>query len=368
MQRIKNSKKVRIASIAVIVVTAALGSYFIVSSHAATPFASQEAESGTLAGEAAVQADSNASGSSSVRFGTAFSSESDITGSPAGITPGSVFEGDFNAMSTSDQQAVVTQMKAVGVSWLRLDVTSSFSSDTFIKDAVAQGIHIDAILQGGSNPATMGTFSTEAVNHLKPLGVTTYEVLNEPNCNSVTAADYTAVLQASYTAIKAADPTAFVLMAGLCPESGSNEPYTYLTAMYADGVHGYFDAANMHPYSYPDTPLQTSDTWNPWSYLAQLHAIMAANGDGSKQIWLTEFGCPTGSDGGYPDSCNDSTLAAQITDAFASARSQSWLGPLFIYNWRDDNTAADGDFGLYTADNVAKPETLAAYEAAANAN
>jgi len=50
---------------------------------------------------------------------------------------------------------------------------------------------------------------------------------------------------------KTADSSAFVLSAGLCPAPSSYEPYTYLTAMYAAGAHGYFDAMNMHPYITP---------------------------------------------------------------------------------------------------------------------
>jgi hypothetical protein len=134
--------------------------------------------------------------------------------------------------------------------------------------------------------------------------------------------------------------------------------------MYQAGAKGYFDAFNIHPYSYPDTPLQTGDTWNPWYYLPKAHQVMVANNDvaNNKQIWLTEFGCPTGTDGSYPADCTDSTLAGQIADAFSSARSYTWAGPLFIYNWIDDSaTPGDGDFGLYAANGAPKVASLLAY-------
>jgi exo-beta-1,3-glucanase (GH17 family) len=89
---------------------------------------------------------------------------------------------------------------------------------------------------------------------------------------------------------------------------------------------------------------------------------MADNGDGSKKIWITEFGCP--SDGATND-CTDAIQATQITDAYQQARSSSYdtfLGPLFIFDWWDNTT--DGDYGLFTSSGVAKP-ALAAYEAAA---
>jgi hypothetical protein len=285
---------------------------------------------------------------------------------PAGITPGSAFENTFRSLSSEQQNAVISQMTADGVRWLRLDVTSTFSSDAFIQDATAGGIHVDAILQNGglsNTPSAIASFASDAVAHLKPEGVETYEVLNEPNgCGDTeTASGYAAILKSTYIAIKTADPNAFVLSGGLCPNSGANEPYTYLTSMYADGVQGYFDGFNMHPYSFPDTPLQVTDGWNPWSYLSELYSIMSSNGDGNKKIWLTEFGCPTGTDGGYPADCTDATLAQQITDAFTSARAGAYVGPLLIYNWEDDSVTQDGDFGLYTSSGSAKPDTLAAY-------
>jgi hypothetical protein len=56
-------------SIAVIII----GVHFITSSHAATPYAMSEAESGTLGGSATTQSDSLASGSSYVQFGSILS-------------------------------------------------------------------------------------------------------------------------------------------------------------------------------------------------------------------------------------------------------------------------------------------------------
>ena len=304
--------------------------------------------------------------------GSGSSSESDIVGVPAGLTPGSAYEGLFETMTSAQQSTVISQMKSAGVSWIRIDINIAYpwSYLTLIQDAAAAGIKVDALLDDASTPTptAFAAFATQAVAKLAPLGVSTYEVMNEPNCAGVSASAYTAILRSTYTAIKTADSSAFVLSAGLCPAPSSYEPYTYLTAMYAAGAHGYFDAMNMHPYSYPDTPLQTSDAWNPWSYLSQLRSIMNANGDSSKQIWLTEFGCPTGTAGGYPADCTDATLAQQITDAFSSARTEGGIGPLLVYSWQDDPTDNDGDFGLYNSNATPKPDSLAAYTKAADSN
>lgn len=341
-----------------------IGAILLTVSQAATPYASSEAESGTLSGSAAKQSNTIASSGSNVLFGSTHT----VSGVPAGIMLGSTYEGAFNQMTTAQQQAAVALMKSDGAKWTRVDIVTTYASDSIIRDAEADGINVIGIIQDtgiADTPQAISAFAAQATAHADALGVNTYEILNEPNCTTMTAASYTAILQASYTAVKSVNANATVLTAGLCPAGGNDEPYTYLQAMYADGAGGYFDALNLHPYSFPDTPLQTTDSWNPWSYIPQLHSIMAANGDGNKQIWLTEFGCPTGTDGGYPADCTDATEAQQITDAFSVARSYNYIGPLLIDDWRDDNQNGDGDFGLYDANNNPKPASLAAYLQAA---
>lgn len=368
--KVKEYKKYGFAAVAVLIAAILVISVVRAVSTSGALATSFEAEAGTIAGCSSVVNDATASGGKAVSYSSC-PGNATTENVPAGIAPGAMYQSYFtSSLSAAQQQAAVAQMKATGTTWLRVDVPSTFPYDTLIKDAVAAGIHVDAVLQNwttASTPAAMASFATQAVNHLKPMGVSTYEVLNEPNgcLGTMTAADYTAILKSSYTAIKAADPASAVITAGLCPKSGSNEPYTYLQAMYAAGAAGYFDAVGMHPYSYPDTPLQTTDTWNPWSYLGQMHAIMTNNGDGNKKIWLTEFGCPTGSSGGYTAYCTDASLATQITDAYSLARTQSWIGPLFIYSWRDSG-AGDGDFGLYLVDGSPKTLSLNAFTRAAN--
>jgi hypothetical protein len=54
----------------IVVVVVALGVYYLISSHAATPYASNEAESGSLTGSASLVSDSAASNSQAVQFGS----------------------------------------------------------------------------------------------------------------------------------------------------------------------------------------------------------------------------------------------------------------------------------------------------------
>ncbi|HWS83134.1 MAG TPA: hypothetical protein VN207_02635 [Ktedonobacteraceae bacterium] len=290
-----------------------------------------------------------------------------------GISPGDGFEGPFANMSSSQQQAVINQMKSDGVQWLRLDYYNNDSYDyQFIKDAEDAGINVDVLLEDFSaTPAEFSSFGTEAVHTLQPLGVHTYEILNEVNLYTptITAANYVPILKAAYTAIKNADSSSTVLMSGLGPGPNSQEPYTYLQAMYAAGAQGYFDAANLHPYSFPDmpAPAATADcqNYNAFCYdLPAMYAVMEQNGDGNKKIWLTEFGCPTGTDDNNPASCTDATLAQQITQAFNRANVWEWTGPLFLFSWQDNTE--NGDFGLYDANGSPKTAALSAFKQAAS--
>ena len=112
------------------------------------------------------------------------------------------------------------------------------------KDAsrtVRPRINVDAVLQDWyipQTPAAMASSATQEVQALKPYGIETYEVLNEPNgcAYQLSAANYTAMLKATYKAVKAADPSATVISGGMCPNGATNSPPTYLSAMYKAGA------------------------------------------------------------------------------------------------------------------------------------
>src|SRR6266849_437977 len=122
-----------------------------------------------------------------------------------GISPGSGFEDLFGNMSTSQQQTVINNMKSDGVQWLRLDYYPHDSYDyQFIKDAESAHINVDVLLQDfRATPAEFANFGMQAVHMLKPLGVNTYEILNEVNTYTptITASNYVLILKAVYPAI-----------------------------------------------------------------------------------------------------------------------------------------------------------------------
>jgi len=237
-----------------------------------------------------------------------------------------------------------------------------------------------------TNVADYGNFCGATARHYAPMGVHAWEVWNEPNNAPFfqprpDIAKYTAMLKACYTAIKAVDPSATVVTAGMSPAGKYNNPCStpcaninpinFLEGIYANGGGGYFDAVGHHPYSFPYAPSTVGD-WSAWQQMAgtnpSLRSVMVANSDGEKKIWATEWGAPTNGPN-TSETVTEAVQASQVTEAFRLYKSYSWAGPLFVYNFRDDGTSSDtreNFFGLVRHDFSQKP-AFGAYQAAASA-
>ncbi|MFL5732815.1 MAG: hypothetical protein ACJ78Q_06405 [Chloroflexia bacterium] len=175
------------------------------------------------------------------------------------------------------------------------------------------------------NPSDFGNLMYMLARHYKGQ-VQAYELWNEENLQgesgaTVNIAKYVELLREGYSGVKWGDPNAIVLFGGLTP-TGVNNPsiaiddVKYLEQIYAYGggaIKNYFDVLAAHPGSnnntpdqlWPDQPgdghcpakyaNQEGTCWkNHPSYyfrrIEQQYAVMKANGDGNKQMWLTEFG------------------------------------------------------------------------------
>jgi len=293
-------------------------------------------------------------------------------------------------------------MKVAGITSVRVDADWSWVQpagptqfdwtdlDQEVKSARAAGMSVDLIIDGcppwaavagtsgdahpqPASAAQYATWAADVAARYAPQGVGLFEIWNEPN-NAIfwqpkpDPAAYTADLVAAYSAIKKVDPGAFVISGGLAPEAtdGTNiSPIDFLTAMYADGAKGSFDALGYHPYSYPALP-NTYEPWSAWSQMAQtnpsIRSVMNSNGDSGKSIWITEFGAPSSGLGGV----GQSAQATAFTQAIAFAKGTSWIGGLYIYSWQDDGTDpanVEDWFGLLTATGSRK----LAYAAVVNA-
>ncbi len=121
---------------------------------------------------------------------------------------------------------------------------------------------------------------------------------------------YTALLKAAYPAIKAADPSATVVLGGL-----TGNDYEFLSQLYGAGAKGSFNAVAVHTDTIcdVDSPYdilrngRTDQRINRWSFLGYrtVHEVMLANGDNSP-IWMTELGWSTDT-----QVCNSGAWAGQ---------------------------------------------------------
>ena len=202
--------------------------------------------------------------------------------------------------------------------------------------------------------------------------VEAYELWNEENLQGetgspVNVAQYVDLLKQGYSGVKWGDPDSVALFGALTP-TGVNNPNVavddveYLKQLYAyqGGIaKNYFDALAAHPGSnantpdqmWPDAPgtghcppkyaNQEGTCWKSHgSYyfrrIEQQYAIMAGNGDGNKQMWLTEFGWSTFNEAPgyeYGQLITDQMQADYLVRAFQKGKNDyPWLGVMCVWN------------------------------------
>lgn len=244
---------------------------------------------------------------------------------------------------------------------LRLDANASHMSDV---NGFANNIESIAIVHGDNIDA--------------------YEIGNEPNLDatygwgygstkvSPNASDYVTLLCAVYPKIKAADPTAVVVSAGLAPTGrvtgnwdghpGHNEFFQdereFFKEFVAAGGAECADAIGYHPYGYsadfdtpPDTAWGSPEAANPktnctngfcFRGVESFYGVMQEQGV-DKKVWATEFGWLTQP----PDSClssadwqarqwqivSEQVQADNLVGAFEYATANyPWMEAMFIFN------------------------------------
>jgi hypothetical protein len=171
--------------------------------------------------------------------------------------------------------------------------------------------------------------------------------------------------------VKAADPNATVIVGGLTGNDG-----TYLDQLYADGAKGSFDAVGVHtdtacnitsPYVFEYN--RGTRTINQYFFLGfmSIHAAMAAAGDASKPIYMTELGwssttaeCETGHWAGQKaGGVSPQTQALYLTQAYhCLAQPQyTYVKAAMWFELFDGGTSTNplDNFGLLGHDYSPKP-------------
>ena len=186
--------------------------------------------------------------------GSTTTSTSTISSTPTTVGP--TFGVSLPALvnqTAATQAASLANLKSIGITSIRIgadwDWVQPTGPTTFdwsqldqeVASVRAAGMTVDMVISGSppwaavagtagdpspqpADPATFATFAADVAARYAPQGVSDFEIWNEPNDvdfwqPAPDAAVYTALLQASYSSIKAVDPSAFVISGGLAPEA-----------------------------------------------------------------------------------------------------------------------------------------------------
>lgn len=211
----------------------------------------------------------------------------------------------------------------------------------------------------------LALFTVALVARYAPQGVKAYEFFNEVNISSnwqkfnYDTTLYATLLQASYQAAKAVDPTIQFLHSGLANQQTNDATHQkstdFLTTVYTTIGAGYFDAFNYHAYG--TGGYFTTASLNE---LKSLYALMVTNGDSVKKVWVTEFGYPTNGTGGQAFT-DEGSQALMLQSAIRGMRTLPYIGPIIFYDFVDDvgsQPDREGYFGMLRSDGTHKPSYI----------
>ena len=279
---------------------------------------------------------------------------------------------------------------AAGIGWLRCDIDWQYHCttngtmwwqvlDATFASAESRGIQLLPILTGYNRVTgaqayedldSWSEFVRQFVTRYKDR-ISAVEVWNEEDYDyfwTGTAEQYAALLTRTYTTVKAVDSSIKVVLGGLTSNSSS-----YLSSLYSNGIKNYCDVIAFHPYVWPHSP---SEEWKTYpnsisealgingtthSYtrrIAAIKSVMSSNGDGSKPLWITEMGWPSG---GSSSAVSEAQQASYLTNAVAIAFANG-VEKFFAYELKAPETNANDPesyFGILHSDYSVKPAYLA---------
>ena len=182
-------------------------------------------------------------------------------------------------LATSHQIELLPTV-VVAPRWARRSREKSYSPPKDLRDYAH---YLKALIE---RYGPKGTFWPEHPE-LTKRPIRAWQLWNEPNLHYYWpvrhedwAPGYGALVRRASKAVKAADPGAKVVLAGL-----TNESWTALDHLYDKGdVRGSFDIAAIHPF--------TPKTEGVVEIVRRFRKVMAKHGDGGKPLWATEIGLP----------------------------------------------------------------------------
>jgi polysaccharide biosynthesis protein PslG len=227
------------------------------------------------------------------------------------------------------------------------------------------------------DPARFAAYMAELAKRLP--GVDAWEIWNEEDgaefwLGGPQPAVYTALLKASYAAIKAVQSHDLVVTGGTI-----GNDMDFVEQLYAHGAQGSFDAVGVHTDTAcltdgPDV-IYRDERGRVGRYTftgyREVHAVMRRHGDGAKPIWMTELGwntqttapgsCPVGTKKGTkPLGVTEEQQAQNLAQAYRCLAADPFVTHALWFGLQDiAGSAHAAGFGLYRGDGSAKPAAAA---------
>jgi hypothetical protein len=190
-----------------------------------------------------------------------------------------------------------------------------------------------------------------------------FQIWNEPDISRYWVGQpwqstYVTLLRAAHGAIKARDPQAQVIAAGL-----TNRSWEDLALLYGAGARGLFDAAAIHPFS--------ARVANVLKIVRLTRSEMRRRGDAKLPLLLTELSWSSGkgkSSFNYGWETTEKGQAAKIREALpalASQRTKLRIGGIWWYTWLSPAVGDDESFSYSGLRRVSggRPKSKPAYDA-----
>ncbi|MGC9395983.1 MAG: O-antigen ligase family protein [Anaerolineae bacterium] len=237
--------------------------------------------------------------------------------------------------------------------------------DALVGEAGARDLRLIAVLDtvpawAGMPPDPVafarfaGTFAARYGDAL-----TYYQIWHNPNLGDAwggyaDAYAYTALLANAADAIRTADADARIVLGSLAPTVETGERNyaedVFLEILYAAGAQPYFDVVAAQPYGFFTSPEDRAVGRDviTFSRAVLIREALEAHGDGSKAVWISDFGWNS-KPSGWPGpasiwgSVDETTQADYTVAALARAeREWPWMGVMCVNGFQPRPESASG--------------------------
>lgn len=303
---------------------------------------------------------------------------------------------DLQQYTVAQQRRVAQRLAATGFEWARIRLAWDWlepqpgqwawrQADTMVAALLDAGLTPVLLLDGSpawaradvdlsgphaalAPPADPADFAAFAAAIATRYGdrVRYYQVWNEPNIaphwgmRHIEPIAYAQLLKAAATAIRGADPDAFILTAALAPTTDRGhtaiDEATYLRRLYAAGSAASFDAVAVQPFGFGATPDDGAQLARrlTWQRMRLVRQVMLDAGDGATPIWVARMGWNVRADSAWATVTPASQVAYTLAALDMAYTRLPWV---VAVGWAVDQPAAplgDPIWGFALTDGLAE--------------